>query len=65
MEEINKRPNGWMLTLGILFLLVSVGIGGFFVYRYLDETDVDKLIFDTWLNEKRELFEKLADRAAA
>ncbi len=64
MEEINRRPNGWMLTLGILFLLVSVGIGGFFVYRYLDETDVDKLIFDTWLNEKRELFEKLADISA-
>jgi len=59
MDKIRKHPNGWMLTLGVLFMMVSVALGGYVVYRYADDLDVGELVFDTWLNEKRDLFEDL------
>ena len=42
----------------------SAGIGGFVFYKYADDVDVDQLIYDTWLNEKRDLFAKLGELAA-
>jgi uncharacterized membrane protein len=44
--------------------MVAASIGGFVLYKYADDVGVDKLIYDTWLNEKRDLFSKLGDIAA-
>lgn len=52
-----------LLTIGILFMMVSVATGGYVLYEYVDDIDVDQLIYDTWLNEKRELFSTLAEVA--
>jgi len=54
-----KKPSSWVLTLGIMTLLVATGIGGFVLYKFQQELDVDELVFDTWLNEKRELLEEM------
>jgi uncharacterized membrane protein len=45
--------------MGILLVMVAAGIGGFVAYKYIDEIDVDELVFDTWLNEKREIIQKM------
>jgi uncharacterized membrane protein len=48
----------------MLFVMVAAGIGGFVLYKYADDVDVDQLIYDTWLNEKRDLLAKLGELTA-
>ena len=57
MDIREKKPSSWVLTLGVLALLVATGIGGFVLYKFNQELNVDELVFDTWLNEKREVLE--------
>lgn len=52
-----------LLTIGVLFMMVAVGMGGYVLYRYVDDLDIDQLKFDTWLNDKRELFGQLTEVA--
>ncbi len=52
------HPKGLLLMGGILMLLTASAIGGYVLYKYVDTVDVDNLVFDTWLNSKRDLFEK-------
>ncbi|MCU0799131.1 MAG: hypothetical protein MUC62_05610, partial [Candidatus Thermoplasmatota archaeon] len=59
METNEGRANGWVLAVGMLFLLTAVSIGGYVIFKYADELDVEKLVFDQWLNEKRDVFSKL------
>ncbi|MDG6226057.1 MAG: VCBS repeat-containing protein, partial [Candidatus Thermoplasmatota archaeon] len=61
METEGNKPSMWILTAGVLAMMIAVGVGGYVFYRYMDDLDVDELIFDTWVNEKRELFTKLAE----
>ncbi|MCU0799036.1 MAG: hypothetical protein MUC62_05135, partial [Candidatus Thermoplasmatota archaeon] len=53
---IEKKSCKWMLEIGILFLFVAVSFSGMMLFRSMDRTDVDRLVFDRWLNEKRDVF---------
>ena len=59
MDRSSGHPQAWLLAIGMLFVMVAAGIGGFVLYKYADDVNVDQLIYDTWLNEKRDLFAKL------
>ncbi len=61
MNDEKFHPKGLMLAIGIIMLLTASAIGGYVLYKYVDEGDIDALIFDTWLNRKRELFENFAE----
>jgi len=61
MDRSTGHPQLWLLTIGVLSMMVAAGIGGYVLFRYADDVDVDKLIYDTWLNEKRDLFSRLGD----
>ncbi|MFO8052208.1 MAG: CARDB domain-containing protein [Thermoplasmatota archaeon] len=63
MDQENKHPRMLLLTIGVLFMMVAVGMGGYVLYRYVDDLDIDQLKFDTWLNDKRELFGQLTEVA--
>ena len=61
MNTPNGRPSNLLLTGGILAMMIAVGIGGFVFFKYMNNIDVQDLMFDTWVNEKRQLFSMLAD----
>jgi len=56
---IEKKRCKWMLEIGILFLFVAVSFSGIMLFRSMDRTDVDRLVFDRWLNDKREVFREI------
>ncbi|MGA1866486.1 MAG: CARDB domain-containing protein [Thermoplasmatota archaeon] len=61
MDRPIAIPHAWLLTVGLMLIMVGASIGGFVLYKYVDDVGADLLIYDTWLNEKRDLLSKLGD----
>jgi len=59
MNEDGSHPKGLLLAAGLLFLMTASALGGYVLYKYVDDVDVDALVFDTWLNQKRDLIRSL------
>ena len=59
MNEDGSHPKGLFLAVGLLFLMTASALGGYVLYKYVDDVDVDALVFDTWLNQKRDLIRSL------
>jgi archaellum component FlaG (FlaF/FlaG flagellin family) len=64
MNEGRFHPKGILLAIGILMLLTASALGGYVLYKYVDDAEIDDLVFDTWLNSKRELFETFGQMEA-
>jgi uncharacterized membrane protein len=64
MEKTSERPSLWLLAIGVMALMASVGLAGYVTYRYLDDVDYDVMMYETWLNGKRELYSRIEDKKA-
>ncbi len=49
MDNSERRSNGWIMAIGVIFLMVAVGLAGFVAYKYVKEYEVDELVYDLWL----------------